>query len=74
MVGLAAIHLATPPTLFDADVAMRLGTALLALMLLAVSFWLPILVVVWGLAALLVAQVVLELARHETHAGLELEL
>jgi low temperature requirement protein LtrA len=74
MVGLAAIHLATPPTLFDADVGMRLGTAALALVLLAFSFSLPTLVVVWGLAALLVAQVILELARHETHAGLQLDL
>jgi low temperature requirement protein LtrA len=74
MVGLAAIHLATPPTLFDADVGLRLGTAALALVLLAFSFSLPTLVVVWGLGALLVAQVVLELARHETHAGIALDL
>jgi low temperature requirement protein LtrA len=68
MIGLAAIHLATPPMLFDADVAMRLTTAALALVLLAFSFSLPPLGVVWTLAALLVAQVVAELASHESHS------
>jgi low temperature requirement protein LtrA len=69
MVGLAAIHLATPPMLFDADAVMRLGTAALALVVLAFSFWLPPLAVVWALAGLLVAQVVAELAGHEAHSG-----
>jgi low temperature requirement protein LtrA len=69
MVGLAAIHLATPPMLFDADVAARLVTAALALVLLAMSFSLPPLVAVWALAGLLTAQVVLELMLHEEHAG-----
>jgi low temperature requirement protein LtrA len=69
MVGLAAIHLATPPTLLDADVTMRFVTAALALVLLAFSFALPPLAVVWSLAALLVGQVVVEIARHESHAG-----
>jgi low temperature requirement protein LtrA len=69
MVGLAAIHLATPPMLLDADVAARLVTAALALALLVSSFSLSPLVVVWALAGLLAAQVVLELARHEGHAG-----
>ncbi len=72
MVGLAAIHLATPPMLFDADVAMRLGTAALALVLLALSLSLPPLAVVWALAALLVTQVVAELAGHESHSGIGL--
>jgi low temperature requirement protein LtrA len=74
MVGLAAIHLATPPTLFDADVTVRLVTAALALVLLAFSFSLPPLAVVWSLTALLVAQVVLELLGHEAHTGIELDL
>jgi low temperature requirement protein LtrA len=74
MIGLAAIHLTTPPMLVDADVVMRLGTAALALVLLALSFSLPILAVVWGLAAVLVAQVVLELGRHEHHASTRVEL
>jgi low temperature requirement protein LtrA len=68
MAGLAAIHLATPPIRIDADASMRLVTAALALILLAFSFSLPVLAVVWGLAALLVAQVVVELTRHEGHA------
>jgi low temperature requirement protein LtrA len=74
MVGLAAIHLATPPMLFDQDVIMRLGTAALALAVLAFSFWLPPLAVVWALAGLLVAQVVAELAGHEAHSGVGLDL
>jgi low temperature requirement protein LtrA len=69
MVGLTAIHLATPPMLFDADVAMRLGTAALALVLLAFSFALPPVGLVLALAGLLVAEVVAELAGHESHSG-----
>jgi hypothetical protein len=46
---------------------MRLSTAALALVLLAFSSWLPPLAVVWTLAGLLVAQVVAELASHESH-------
>jgi low temperature requirement protein LtrA len=68
MVGLAAIQLATPPMLLDVDVAMRFATAALALVLLAFSFALPPLALVWALAALLVAQVVVELAGHESHS------
>jgi len=74
MIGLAAIHLATPPTLFDADAATRLATAALALVLLAFSFVLPPLALVWTLTALLVAQVIFELGRHEEHAGARVEL
>jgi low temperature requirement protein LtrA len=74
MVGLAAIHLATPPMLFDQDAIMRLGTAALALAVLAFSSWLPPLAVVWALAGLLVAQVVAELAGHEAHSGVGLDL
>jgi low temperature requirement protein LtrA len=70
MAALAAIHLVTPPQLLDADVWLRLGTAAAAaLVLLPLSFVLPGLAVVWLLAALLVAQVVLELAAHERHAA-----
>jgi low temperature requirement protein LtrA len=74
MVGLAAIQLATPPMLLDVDVAMRFATAAVALVLLAFSFALPPLALVWALAALLVAQVVVELAGHESHSlgGLDL--
>jgi low temperature requirement protein LtrA len=69
MIGLAAIHLATPPMLFDADVVARLVTAAIALVLAAASFSVSPLLVVWALAGLLAAQVVLELIRHEGHAG-----
>lgn len=69
MGALAAIHLVTPPQLLDVDVWLRLGTAAAALVLLPLSFVLPALVVLWLLAALLAAQVVLELATHERHAA-----
>jgi low temperature requirement protein LtrA len=69
MAALAAIQLMTPPELFDADVWLRLGTAVIALVALPLSFILPALVVVWFLTALLVGQVVLELARHERHTA-----
>lgn len=69
MAALAAIHLVTPPQLLDADVWLRLGTAGTALPLLPFSFVLPAFVVVWLLAALLVTQVVVELAAHERHAA-----
>jgi hypothetical protein len=67
MTGLAAIQLVTPPVLFDADVALRLGTAVIALAL--VTFGLSLLVVVVVLAGLLTTQVVFELLEHEEHAG-----
>ena len=69
MAALAAIHLVTPPQPFDADVWLRLGTAAAALVLLPFSFVLPGLFVVWLLAGLLAAQVVVELATHERHAA-----
>jgi low temperature requirement protein LtrA len=74
MVGLAAIHLATPPMLLDVDVAMRFATAALALVLLAFSSVLPPLALVWTLAGLLVAEVVVELAQHESHSSVGLDL
>lgn len=67
MTGLAAIQLVTPPVLFDADVRLRIATALAALAL--VPLHLSPLVVVLALAALVAAQVVYELLEHEGHAG-----
>jgi low temperature requirement protein LtrA len=67
MAGLAAIQLASPPTLIDADVALRLATAALAALLAGLSGFLSPVLVLWLLAAALVAQVVYELARHEVH-------
>jgi low temperature requirement protein LtrA len=68
MLGLGAIHLTTPPMLFDVDVAMRFGSAALALVLLVFSFALTPLALVWTLAGLVVTQVVVELAGHESHS------
>ena len=67
MVGLAAIQLVTPPVLFDTDVRLRLGTAVVALAL--VPFGIAPLVVVLALSGLLVLQVAYELLEHEEHAG-----
>ncbi len=67
MAGLAAVQLATPPTLFDADVALRVATAIFAGALVALSSHLSPLLVLWLLAAALGAQVAFELARHERH-------
>ena len=69
MVGLAAIQLATPPTLVDADVVLRLVTAAVAGGLAALATVLSPVVILWLLAAALVAQVVFELAAHERHTG-----
>ena len=67
MVGLAAIQLVTGTIVFDTDVWLRLGTAAIALAL--VPFALSPLTVLLVLAAVLVAQVVYELARHEAHTA-----
>lgn len=69
MAALAAIHLVTPPQLLDVDVWLRVGTTAAALVLVPLSFVVPALVVLWLLAALLAAQVVLELATHERHSA-----
>ena len=69
MAGLVAIQLATPPGLFDADVALRLATAAVAVVLVVLSQWLSPPLVLWLLAAVLVAQVALELATHEEHTA-----
>ncbi|MBA2614175.1 MAG: low temperature requirement protein A [Actinobacteria bacterium] len=67
MFAMAAIQLATPPTLLDVDVWLRLATGAAALVLLPVSGELSPLALVWILAGLLVAQVVFELVGHEEH-------
>jgi low temperature requirement protein LtrA len=69
MAGLAAIQLAAPPALVDADVLLRLATAVAAAALALLSGLLSPILVLWLLAAALSAQVVFELARHERHAG-----
>jgi low temperature requirement protein LtrA len=70
MAGLAAIQIATPPALVDVDVVLRLAVAALAGILAIVSDHLSPALVLWVLAAALVAQVVIELARHEHHAAM----
>ena len=69
MAGLAAIQLATPPAPVDADVLLRLAVASLAGILVALSGFVSPVLVLWLLAAALVAQVVVELARHERHTA-----
>jgi low temperature requirement protein LtrA len=69
MAGLAAVQLATPPTLFDVDVGLRITTAIFASALAGLSGFLSPVFVLWLLAAALAAQVVFELARHEGHVS-----
>jgi low temperature requirement protein LtrA len=69
MLDLAVIQLVTPPALVDADVALRLATAGLALVLVALTDELSPVLVLWLLALALLAQVVVELTRHEEHAA-----
>jgi hypothetical protein len=70
MAGLAAIQIATPPMLIDVDVVLRLAVAALAGILAVASGHLSPPLVLWILAAALVGQVVVELARHEHHAAM----
>ncbi|MFL5981143.1 MAG: low temperature requirement protein A [Gaiellaceae bacterium] len=65
MVGLGVIQLVAGTVVVDTDVVLRLLTAAVALLLL--PFDLSPLAVVSVFATVLVAQVVFELARHETH-------
>jgi low temperature requirement protein LtrA len=69
MAGLAAIQIATPPGLIDADVVLRLVTAGVAVVLIGLSELLSPVVILSLLAAALVAQVVVELAAHERHTA-----
>jgi low temperature requirement protein LtrA len=65
MCGLGVIQLVAGTVVVDADVVLRLATAAVALAL--IPFELRPLAVLSIFAAALVAQVVYELARHETH-------
>jgi low temperature requirement protein LtrA len=67
MTGLGIIQLLTGPVVVDVDVRLRLATAAIALLLVPVA--LSPLATVAVFAALLAAQVVYELARHEEHMG-----
>ena len=65
MFGLGIIQAVAGTMVIDSDVVLRLLTAAIALLLIPLG--LSPLAVVWVLAAILVAQVVYELARHEAH-------
>jgi low temperature requirement protein LtrA len=67
MAGLAIVHIATPPTLFDVDVWLRLGACAVALALALLHGVISPLVTLVGIAVVLLAQVVYELAKHEQH-------
>jgi low temperature requirement protein LtrA len=69
MAGLAVIQLATPPALVDADVLVRLATAAVAGVLAALAEVLSPVLILWLVAAALVAQVAVELATHERHTA-----
>ncbi|HKC22953.1 MAG TPA: low temperature requirement protein A [Gaiellaceae bacterium] len=65
MFGLGVIQLVAGTMVIDSDVVLRLSTAAIALLLIPLG--LSPLAVVWVFAVMLVAQVVYELARHESH-------
>jgi low temperature requirement protein LtrA len=67
MGGLVAIQLAVPPMLLDVDVLLRLVTGGVALVLVGLSSVLSPVLILWLLAAVLVAQVLAEMAGHEGH-------
>jgi low temperature requirement protein LtrA len=67
MGGIAAVQVATPPTVFDVDVGLRIAAAAVGVALVVLSPYLSPVLVLWLLAAALVAQVVIELAQHERH-------
>jgi low temperature requirement protein LtrA len=67
MLGLGVIQLATPPTMVDADVALRFATAVFAAVLAVLADVLSPVLVLWLLAVSLLVQVVVELAGHERH-------
>jgi low temperature requirement protein LtrA len=67
MASVAAMHVATTHSRRDVDLWLRLGTAALALALGAVGVEIGIVAMLLILAGALVAQVVLELATHESH-------
>ena len=71
MASVAVLHLVTTRSGRDVDLWLRLGTAILALGLAAVGEDIGVVPLLAVLAAALFVQVVLELARHESHARAE---
>jgi low temperature requirement protein LtrA len=68
MASVALMHVATMRSRRDVDLWLRIGTAALALGLAAVGVDLGVVLMLALLAAALVAQVVLELATHDSHS------
>ena len=69
MTGLGVIQLVVGPAVLDVDVVLRFATAGLAIVLAALTNVLSPVVILWLLAAGLLAQVVLELGSHERHGS-----
>jgi low temperature requirement protein LtrA len=69
MGAMAVIQLATPPSLIDTDVLLRLGTGAAALLLVPLSFVASPAVVLWLAAAVAVVAVAVELLHHGRHAA-----
>jgi low temperature requirement protein LtrA len=67
MLGLGVIQLATPPTVVDVDVVLRFATVVFAALLAVFTHMLSPVLVLWLLAAALLAQVIVELAGHDEH-------
>jgi low temperature requirement protein LtrA len=67
MTGLGVIQLVIGPAVLDADVVLRFATAAGAVVLVALTDVLSPVLMLWLLAAGLLAQVVFELAAHERH-------
>jgi low temperature requirement protein LtrA len=67
MIGLGVIQLVIGPAVLDSDVLLRFATAALAIVLAALTAVLSPVLVLWLLAAALLAQVAFELVAHEPH-------
>jgi hypothetical protein len=67
MGGIGVIQLATGPAVLDADVLLRFATAAGAIVLAGLTDVLSPIVILWLVAAGLLAQVLYELATHEAH-------
>jgi low temperature requirement protein LtrA len=67
MAALGVIQLVTPPTIFDADVALRFTSAAFAATLATLTNVLSPIVILWLVVASLGAQVVYELTSHDEH-------
>ncbi len=69
LAAMALIQLATPPTLIDADVVLRIASAVAAVLLVPLSFVIPAAASLWLVAGLTVLVVCVEVLAHETHTA-----